>query len=147
MFGRRSIFLLHFQVHGLFVASMFGGILGSEFPGSIYMLQNLLFKAPCYVGSSVTARLEVLALLYGRVLFNVFPPKKCFPGFEHQCGQAGCDMALHCHRTFSVTDLSMTSTRALQFFICLLQSSDGTLLIDGEARMKAPPSLELTLPQ
>ena len=52
MFARRSIFLPHFQVHGLFVASMFGGILGSEFPGSIYMMQNLLFKAPCYVGSS-----------------------------------------------------------------------------------------------
>ena len=49
----------HVQVHGLFVASMFGGILGSHFPGSIYMLQNLLFKAPCFVGSSVTARLEV----------------------------------------------------------------------------------------
>ena len=47
------------QVHGLFVASMFGGILGSQFPGSIYMLQNLLFKAPCFVGASVTARLEV----------------------------------------------------------------------------------------
>jgi acyl dehydratase len=49
----------HVQVHGLFVASMFGGILGSQFPGSIYMLQNLLFKAPCFVGASVTARLEV----------------------------------------------------------------------------------------
>jgi acyl dehydratase len=38
---------------------MFGGILGSQFPGSIYMLQNLMFKAPCFVGSTVIARLEV----------------------------------------------------------------------------------------
>jgi acyl dehydratase len=59
-------------VHGLFVASMFGGILGSQFPGSIYMLQNLLFKAPCFVGASVTARLEVPASQHAIKLLQYF---------------------------------------------------------------------------
>ena len=72
-FGCCFSFSSYFQVHGLFVASMFGGILGSQFPGSIYMLQNLLFKAPCYVGSSVTARLEVFPLLQALSLL-AFPP-------------------------------------------------------------------------
>jgi hypothetical protein len=49
-------------------------------------------------------------------------------------------MALHSNGAAS-TIVSNVSWRAFQFTI--LQSSEGTLLIDGEARMKAPLSLEL----
>ena len=116
---------------------MFGGILGSHFPGSIYMMQSLMFKAPCFVGACVTARLEVAS---SRATHSLFL-KRC-SGFERECGKAGGDMALHSNgAAFAI--VSNVLLRA--FLFTTLQSSEGTLLIDGEARMKAPLSLELAL--
>ena len=67
--------------------------------------------------------------------------KRC-SGFERECGKAGGDMALHSNGA-AFTIVSNVLLRA--FLFTTLQSSEGTLLIDGEARMKAPLSLELAL--
>jgi 3-hydroxybutyryl-CoA dehydratase len=48
-------------VHGILVASLFSYIMGMHLPGpqSIYMQQSLNFRAPVYVGQSVTATVKV----------------------------------------------------------------------------------------
>lgn len=54
--------------HGMLVGSLFTGILGEELPGSgsIYMAQNLSFKAPVYLGQEVTATVEVTSIREGK---------------------------------------------------------------------------------
>lgn len=51
-------------VHGMLVASLFSGLIGEQLPGkgSIYLGQNLAFKAPVPVGESVTASVEIIKL-------------------------------------------------------------------------------------
>ena len=51
-------------VHGMFVASLISGILGERLPGpgSIYLGQSLRFEAPVFVGDTVTASVEVIAV-------------------------------------------------------------------------------------
>jgi len=46
-------------VHGMLYASMFGAIVGTRFPGAVYVSQTLNFRKPVYVGDSVTATLEL----------------------------------------------------------------------------------------
>jgi len=50
--------------HGLLTASLIGGILGNQLPGpgAIYLSQTLRFLAPVYIGDTVTASVEVIAL-------------------------------------------------------------------------------------
>lgn len=50
-------------VHGMLVGSLFTALVGEELPGrgSIYMTQNLNFKAPVYLDTPVTARVEITA--------------------------------------------------------------------------------------
>jgi enoyl-CoA hydratase len=59
-FGRASIFGRR-VVHGILVASLFSGLIGMELPGpgSIYLGQNLIFKAPVAIGEPVTATVEI----------------------------------------------------------------------------------------
>lgn len=54
IFGRRV-------VHGMLVGSLFSGLIGEKLPGqgSIYLGQNLSFKAPVFIGEEVTATVEV----------------------------------------------------------------------------------------
>ena len=54
-FGRRV-------AHGMISASLIAALIGSELPGpgSIYLSQNLEFKAPVFPGDEVTVRLEIL---------------------------------------------------------------------------------------
>lgn len=63
-------------VHGMLVGSLFTGVLGEELPGpgSIYMTQNLSFKAPVYLGQEVTATVEVTNIREGKgiVSFNTY---------------------------------------------------------------------------
>ena len=49
--------------HGLISASLIGAALGSELPGegSVYVSQELKFKAPVYLGDTITAELEVVS--------------------------------------------------------------------------------------
>ena len=51
-------------VHGMLVASLFSGLLGGELPGegTIYLGQNLSFKAPVAIGERVTASVEVIQI-------------------------------------------------------------------------------------
>lgn len=49
-------------VHGLLVASLFSGLIGGRLPGygSVYLGQNLGFKAPVYIDEKVEASVEVV---------------------------------------------------------------------------------------
>jgi enoyl-CoA hydratase len=59
-FGAASIFGQRI-VHGMLVASLFSGLIGMELPGpgSIYLGQNLSFKAPIAIDEMVTASVEI----------------------------------------------------------------------------------------
>lgn len=48
-------------IHGIFSASVFSKVFGTMFPGegTIYLYQDLKFKAPVYVDQPYTAKLEV----------------------------------------------------------------------------------------
>ncbi len=49
-------------VHGMLAASLFSTIIGTQMPGpgSIYLGQNVKFKAPVFLGEEVEAILEVV---------------------------------------------------------------------------------------
>jgi 3-hydroxybutyryl-CoA dehydratase len=51
-------------IHGLIATSLFSGLFGTKLPGEgcVYMSQNIVFKRPIYIGDSVTARVEVVAI-------------------------------------------------------------------------------------
>lgn len=59
--------------HGMLVGSLFTGILGEELPGpgSIYMSQNLSFKAPVYLGQEITATVEVTNIREGKGIVSL----------------------------------------------------------------------------
>lgn len=59
--------------HGMLVGSLFTGILGEELPGpgSIYMSQNLSFKAPVYLGQAITATVEVTNIREGKGIVSL----------------------------------------------------------------------------
>lgn len=50
-------------VQGPYVLSLIGGILGSKLPGpgTIYINQTTIFKAPVFIGDTVTAAVEIIA--------------------------------------------------------------------------------------
>ncbi len=54
-FGRRI-------VHGMLTASLISATIGNDLPGegTIYMRQSLDFKAPVYIGDTITATVEVV---------------------------------------------------------------------------------------
>jgi len=51
--------------HGMLGASLISTLLGTTLPGknTIYIEQSLKFKAPVYIGDTITARIEVLELV------------------------------------------------------------------------------------
>lgn len=55
VFGRRV-------AHGMLTASLISAVLGNDLPGvgSIYMGQELRFKAPVFIGDTITASVEVI---------------------------------------------------------------------------------------
>jgi 3-hydroxybutyryl-CoA dehydratase len=55
-FGRRI-------AHGMLTASLISAVLGNDLPGlgTIYLSQTLAFKAPVYLGDTITANVEVTA--------------------------------------------------------------------------------------
>jgi 3-hydroxybutyryl-CoA dehydratase len=48
-------------VHGMLTASLISAIIGNDLPGegAIYMRQDLQFKAPVYLGDTITATVEI----------------------------------------------------------------------------------------
>lgn len=59
-FGAASVFGQR-VVHGMLVAGLFSGLIGMELPGpgAIYLGQNLAFRAPVFIGDTVTASVEI----------------------------------------------------------------------------------------
>ncbi|MCV6609722.1 MAG: MaoC family dehydratase [Amphritea sp.] len=57
MFGQRI-------VHGMYSAALISAVLGTRMPGpgAIYVDQQLKFKAPVYIGDTVTATAKVLEI-------------------------------------------------------------------------------------
>lgn len=51
-------------VHGIFVASFISKIIGTKLPGkgSVYLEQNLLFKAPVYIDEEVCICVKILEI-------------------------------------------------------------------------------------
>lgn len=54
-----SIFSCRPIVHGMLYSSLFGTIFGASIPGAIYLSQTFKFKAPVYVGETISAKIEV----------------------------------------------------------------------------------------
>ncbi|PSC76074.1 Hydroxyacyl-thioester dehydratase type mitochondrial [Micractinium conductrix] len=54
----------------MLMASLFPAIIGSHFPGALYLSQTLKFKAPALVGESLEARLTVERSSGSRVTFQ-----------------------------------------------------------------------------
>lgn len=50
--------------HGMFSASLISAVLGTKFPGpgTIYLSQSLQFKAPVYIGDTITAKATLLKI-------------------------------------------------------------------------------------
>jgi acyl dehydratase len=51
-------------VHGLFVASLFGGLLGTKMPGmgTIHLGQNLKFIKPVFVNEQIEATIKIISV-------------------------------------------------------------------------------------
>ncbi len=58
----KSTFFKKRIVHGILVGSLFGGLLGSELPGTgtIHLGQSLNFKKPVYIDEEIKAVIEVI---------------------------------------------------------------------------------------
>jgi 3-hydroxybutyryl-CoA dehydratase len=57
-------------VPGMLMASMFPAIIGSNFPGALYLTQTLKFRKPALVGSSITAVVRVASKSGKRFTFE-----------------------------------------------------------------------------
>ncbi|BDA47130.1 probable (R)-specific enoyl-CoA hydratase [Coccomyxa sp. Obi] len=55
---------------GVLCASLFPALIGSNFPGAIYLSQTLKFRVPALVGDCVTARITVEKVSGSRVAFK-----------------------------------------------------------------------------
>ncbi len=66
--------------HGMLSAGLISTVLGMYLPGpgTIYVSQNLEFKAPVYVGDTITARVEVAEVLKEKKRIRV--KTTCFKG-------------------------------------------------------------------
>jgi acyl dehydratase len=65
-FGRRI-------AHGMLGASLISSVLGNELPGagSIYLSQTLKFRAPAFIGDTLTARVTVASIREGKPLVTL----------------------------------------------------------------------------
>jgi 3-hydroxybutyryl-CoA dehydratase len=57
-------------VPGMMMASLFPAIIGSKFPGALYLSQTLKFRQPAVVGTSVLATVTVAKQSGSRVTFD-----------------------------------------------------------------------------
>ena len=90
-FGRRI-------AHGMLSASLFSAILGNDLPGhgAIYLNQTVTFKAPIYIGDTITATVELV---------------------------------------------KYRQTKRIATFRTTCVNQDGTLVVEGEAVVIAPPEM------
>ncbi len=54
--------------HGMLVAGLISAVLGTQLPGpgTIYLGQELSFKAPVFIGDTITAEIEVASVREGK---------------------------------------------------------------------------------
>lgn len=64
--------------HGMLVAGLISAVLGTQLPGpgTIYLGQELSFKAPVFIGDTVTAVVEVTSLREGKPIATL--TTQCF---------------------------------------------------------------------
>ena len=60
-------------VHGMLVSSLFSALLGEHLPGhgTIYMSQNIQFKAPVYLNTPVIATVEIVNIREGKPIVTL----------------------------------------------------------------------------
>lgn len=60
-------------VHGMLVGSLFSALIGMKLPGkgSIYLGQNLSFKAPVMIDDEITATVEVTSVREGKPIMKL----------------------------------------------------------------------------
>lgn len=60
-FAKKSIFKKRIA-HGMLTSSLISSVLGTKLPGAntIYLSQSLKFLAPCYIGDTLTATVEII---------------------------------------------------------------------------------------
>ena len=70
--GAESIFGQR-VVHGMLVGSLFSAIIGTKLPGkgTIYLGQNLSFKAPVMLDDEITATVEVASVREGKPIMKL----------------------------------------------------------------------------
>lgn len=83
LYARKSIFGKRIA-HGMLTSSLISSILGTKLPGAntIYLSQSLKFLAPCYIGDTLTATVEVIEkkdtkkiIIFNTVVTNQFDTK------------------------------------------------------------------------
>ena len=60
-------------VHGILTAGLISAVLGMELPGpgSIYLSQSINFRAPVYIGDTVTATVTVIKIREGKPIVTL----------------------------------------------------------------------------
>ena len=60
-------------VHGMLVGSLFSALIGMQLPGkgSIYLGQNLSFKAPVMIDDEITATVEITSIREGKPIMKL----------------------------------------------------------------------------
>jgi 3-hydroxybutyryl-CoA dehydratase len=62
---------------GMLMAAMFPAIIGSRFPGALYLTQTLKFRKQAAVGSEITAEVTVTARSGSRLTFETICKDTC----------------------------------------------------------------------
>ncbi len=60
-------------VHGMLTAGLISGVLGTELPGagSIYLSQSINFRAPVFIGDTITATVTIVKLRKGKPIITL----------------------------------------------------------------------------
>jgi len=80
-YAKKSIFKQNI-VHGMLTSSLISGLLGTQLPGhgTIYLSQNLKFKAPVFLNENVTAKVTIVEIIKEKSIIlletQVFNSKK-----------------------------------------------------------------------
>ncbi len=71
-YAAQSIFKRRIS-HGMLVAGLISAVLGTRLPGpgTIYLGQELRFKAPVYLGDTITAMVEIVHIREGKPILTL----------------------------------------------------------------------------
>ncbi|KAK7392931.1 hypothetical protein VNO78_21381 [Psophocarpus tetragonolobus] len=71
-----------YLVHGMLVASIFPGIFSSNFPGAVYVSQNLIFKFPVCIGDQIIGEVQATNLRENKSRYLAKFKTRCFKNGE-----------------------------------------------------------------